>query len=84
MAIPLSDDRRVDILRQLQAFFQESFERDLSAFQAEELLDFFLGATGPALYNQGVEDAKTWLQERLLDLDVDVHASEEGRLGHGE
>jgi len=36
------------------------------------LLGFF-SAVGPGIYNQAIEDARIFMQEKLGDLDADVH-----------
>ena len=40
------------------------------------LLNFFLEEVGPAVYNRGVADAQRRLQERLSELDAEVHEEE--------
>ena len=74
--VRLSDERRAELLSAVRAFFLEEFDEDLSAFRAESLLDFFLGAVGPAAYNQGVQDARKFVQEKLDDLEGEVYEPE--------
>ena len=73
LAIEIKEARRESLVSSLQAFFLETFEEDLSAFRAEQLLGFFLSAVGPEIYNQAIEDARIFMQEKLDDLDADVH-----------
>ncbi|MBT8477966.1 MAG: DUF2164 domain-containing protein [Gemmatimonadetes bacterium] len=77
MRIKLSDERREILLMAAQALFEEEFERELSAFQAERLIDFFLGQLGPAVYNQAVQDARVYFQQKLEDLDGEVYEPDE-------
>ncbi len=76
MAIQLDDARRVELIRRLQGFFLKEFDEELSRFRAEQILDFHLEALGPQVYNQAVQDARTFMQERLDDLDAEVHVPE--------
>jgi uncharacterized protein (DUF2164 family) len=76
MAIELDDDRRAQLITKLQGFFLEEFDEDLSAFRAESVLDFFLEALGPSIYNQGVEDARVFMAKKLDDLDAEIHERE--------
>jgi uncharacterized protein (DUF2164 family) len=76
MAIELDDDRRAQLIKKLQGFFLEEFDEDLSAFRAESVLDFFLEALGPSIYNQGVEDARVFMAKKLDDLDAEIHERE--------
>jgi uncharacterized protein (DUF2164 family) len=78
MTVMLDDSRRQQLIARLQAFFQEELEERISAFQAERTLDFFLAALGPAIYNQAVQDARKFMQERLDDLDGEVYQPEIG------
>lgn len=73
MAITLDDERRAALTTRLRAFFEEEFDEDLSEFRAARLLDFCLGALGPQVYNQAVQDARRFMQTKLEDLEGDVH-----------
>jgi uncharacterized protein (DUF2164 family) len=76
MRIRLSDDRRGNLLRALQSYFDDNFDEPLSVFRAEGLLDFLLAELGPTVYNQGVRDACAAMQEKLLDLEGEVYERE--------
>lgn len=43
---------------------------------AGALLGFFLEEIGPSVYNKGVADAQERLQQRVLELDYEVHQEE--------
>ena len=57
--------------------FVEEFERDLSQFQAERLIDLFLARLGPPVYNQAVQDARKFILTKLDDLDGEVYEPED-------
>ena len=76
MAIDLDPARRARLVEEIQGFFLESFDEEVSAFRAEQLLDFFLGHLGPQVYNQGVQDARVFMQRKLDDLDGEVYEPE--------
>ena len=76
MRIRLSDERRTQVLDALQEYYESSFDATLSAFHAEGLLDFFVAALGPAVYNQGVRDACAAMQEKIDDLDGEIYEPE--------
>lgn len=77
MAIQIDEARRGRLVARLQAFFVEQFDEELSRFRAEQLLDFVTEALGPRVYNQAVQDARAFMQQRLDDLDGEVYAPEE-------
>lgn len=76
MSIELSEDRRTHLVQRLQGYHAQEFDEELSVFQAENLLDWFLERLGPPIYNQAVQDVRKYLQQRLDDLEGDVHAPE--------
>ncbi len=61
----------------IQQMFLEEFERDLSEFQAQRLIDFFMSQLGPPVYNQAIQDARAYIQLKLDDLDGEVYEPEE-------
>lgn len=76
MAVELDEKRRAHLISRLQGFFLEEFDEELSPFRAEGMLDFFLEAVGPSVYNQGVEDARVFMMKKLDDLDAEIHERE--------
>ena len=78
MALTLDDERRAQMIKRLQGYFLEEFDEELSAFRAEGVLDFFLESLGPSVYNQGVEDARIYMNRKLEDLDAEIHEPEVG------
>ena len=73
MRIRLSDERRADLIRALKEHFADHFDEVLSDFRAEGLLDFFVRELGPPVYNQGVRDASSYMQEKLSDIEGEVY-----------
>lgn len=69
MRITLAQDRREDLLAETRRYFREEFDRELSAFQAERLLDFFVDRLGVPVYNQAIHDVRASLQAKLDDLE---------------
>ena len=76
MAVKLDETRREVLVSRLQGFYQQEFDEHLSAFRAEQVLDFFLDALGPHVYNQAVQDARGFMLRALEDIDGEVHEPE--------
>ena len=76
MSIQLSDDRRQRLISGLRAFYKNDFDEDLSTFRAEQLIDYFVKALGPDVYNQAVQDTRAFMQARLDDLEGEVYMGE--------
>jgi len=76
VSIVIDEARREQLIRRLQGFYRSEFDEDLSRFRAEQILDFHLEALGPQVYNQAVQDARKFMQDRLDDRDAEVHVPE--------
>jgi len=76
VSISLSEERRDQLLLALEGFYLEEFDEELSRFRAELIVDFLLGALGPPIYNQAVQDARIFMQRKLEELDGEVYAPE--------
>jgi uncharacterized protein (DUF2164 family) len=72
MRIRLSPERRSVLVDAIQRHVAEEFDEELSAFRAEQLLDFFVAELGPPVYNQGVRDAAGYVQAKLGDIEGEV------------
>lgn len=70
MRIELTDERRRSILEALRRLYAENFDEELSEFRSEQILNLFVAHLGPAVYNQAIQDARSFLQEHLNDLDA--------------
>ncbi|MFW5947698.1 MAG: DUF2164 domain-containing protein [Gemmatimonadota bacterium] len=78
MPLTLDDERRAQLVSDLQGFYLTDFDEALSAFRAEQLVDFVLDSIGPRVYNQAVQDARAWMLRKLEDLEGDVYVAESG------
>ena len=76
MRIRLSPERRSVLIDAIQRQFADEFDERLSAFRAEQLLDFFVAELGPPVYNQGVRDAAGYVQAKLTDIEGEVYELE--------
>ena len=63
----------------IQHFVRHELDHELSEFQAERLLDFFVRHLGAPVYNQAVQAVRGFLQEKVGDLDVEFYEPEEPR-----
>jgi uncharacterized protein (DUF2164 family) len=72
LRISLSAERRSMLVDAIKRHFAAEFDEPLSDFRAEQLLDFFVAELGPPVYNQGVRDASSYIQEKLIDIEGEV------------
>lgn len=76
MRIRLAPDRRTALVRAVKEHFEREFDESLSDFRADALLDFFVREIGPPVYNQGVRDAASFIQNKLADIEGEVYERE--------
>ena len=69
-------DKRLEISKERQAkmrslimeYFARERDEDLGDLASGLILDFFIQELGPSIYNQGVEDARIYIRDKLEDL----------------
>ena len=77
MRIKLSPERLAQLAFEVRRFARGELERELSEFQAERLVDFFVRRLGAPVYNQAIQDARGFLQDKLGDLEGELYEPEE-------
>ncbi len=77
MGIQLSQDRTHTLLDSLTKFYLGEFDEELSNYRAQKILAFFVKALGPPVYNQAIGDARSFMLEKLKDLDAEFYEPED-------
>lgn len=68
----MSEAKRQSLIREVSTYFKVERDFDVGLLAAEEILNFFLDALGPDLYNKGVSDSKNAVRQNLENLEVDL------------
>ena len=76
MAIELSKDVRAQAIQSIERYFEQELEQRIGNIQAGALLGFFLEEIAPVVYNRAVADVQERLQQRIMELDIEVHEDE--------
>ena len=81
MRIRLTDERKKDLIAAIRGWYDEQMDEEIGDLKARLILDFFLKALGPQVYNQAVKDAAAFMQDKLIDLEGELYEPEdpEGR-----
>lgn len=74
--LTLSDDERKLALHSLREFASQHLDEELTELQAMLLLDHVLSDLGPVIYNQALQHARGFIEERAADLDAALHRAE--------
>jgi len=76
MPIELSKEAHQQAVASIQRYFDDNMEEKIGNIAASGLLGFFLEEIGPAIYNRAVADVQERLQQRVAELDIEVHEDE--------
>ena len=66
--IKLDDSVKVEVVAQLQKYFQDELQQEIGSFDAEFMLDFFSKEVGGFYYNQGLADALKNFESKMEDV----------------
>ena len=73
MPIDVTPETKKQIITSVRAFWHKKFDEELGDLRAELLFDHFMELVGAVAYNKGVSDARTYLQSKLIDLEIELH-----------
>ena len=76
MAIEIDKETRKQVLLSIERYFREHMEEPIGNVTAGALLGFFLEEVGPLVYNKAVADVQERLQQRVMEVDIEVHEDE--------
>jgi len=65
------------MVQELQDYFEQELDFDLGQFDADFLLDFISNKFGAVYYNQGVRDAQTVVERKMLDISDELYQIEQ-------
>ena len=57
------------MIEEVQSYFRNEHDESIGDLKAEMFVEFFIEKLGPKIYNQAIDDANSFIQERLLDLE---------------
>lgn len=64
----ISREKREDLINEIKTFFYEERDEKIGDLAANIVLDFFMDKLAPEFYNEGVNDAYRYMQDRIEDL----------------
>lgn len=66
--IEISKEKKDGMIDAIKKYFSNEREEDLGDLAAALILDFFIEKLGPEIYNQGIQDSYTYMNEKIQDL----------------
>jgi len=76
MAIDLSAEHRKEAIASIERYFREHMDEKIGNIAAGALLAFFLEELGPLVYNKAVADVQARIQDRVTEVDIEIHEDE--------
>lgn len=76
MKITLSDRRLSAAKDKIRAYFESELEQPIGVLKADLIMDFFIRELGPFIYNQAIEDAHAFMQDKIIDLESTLYVPE--------
>ncbi|ASJ52713.1 hypothetical protein BP422_03570 [Brevibacillus formosus] len=76
MPTKLTREQMEYLVHQVQRYFKEERSETLGNLETEELIAFFSKEFGPFYYNQGVQDSRKLLVERMSSLEDELYVLE--------
>ncbi|HEY8099836.1 MAG TPA: DUF2164 domain-containing protein [Burkholderiaceae bacterium] len=78
MTIELNKEIRKEAIESIQKYFKEHMDEGIGNIQAGALFNFFIEEIGPSIYNKAVLDVQERLQQRVMEIDIEIHEEEFG------
>lgn len=78
MTIELDRETRQQAVASIERWFEAERGERVGNITAGALLGFFLQEIAPTVYNRAVADVQERLQQRIAELDIEVHEDEFG------
>ena len=78
MTIELAKEARQEAIASIERYFRENMEERIGNIAAGGLLNFFLEEVAPSIYNKAVAEVQERLQNRVMELDIEIHEEEFG------
>ena len=66
--IKITNEIRMEMISHIKDYFSNERDEELGDLASELILDFFINELGPYIYNQGIEDAYAYIQDKADDL----------------
>ncbi len=76
MEIKLKEDRLRTLSEKVQAYFRKEHDESIGELKAELIIGFFIKELGPQIYNQALNDAHAFIQDKLIDLEGTLYVPE--------
>jgi uncharacterized protein (DUF2164 family) len=78
MTIKLSKVTKRHLIKSIKRYFEEELDEDIGDLKASLFLDFCLQEICPSVYNRAIIDARSFMENKLSDLEDTCYEPELG------
>lgn len=64
----LSKEKRAELIGKVKQFFEDERDEEIGDLAAGAVLDFMLEKLGNEIYNEGVKDSYSYMNDKIIDL----------------
>ncbi|ELI0633048.1 DUF2164 domain-containing protein [Vibrio harveyi] len=75
--IKLERAQKETLATAIQDYMQDELSLEIEQFDSEFLIDFITEKLAPIYYNKGIEDAKTVIERRMLEMSDELYEIEQ-------
>ena len=76
--IELKDEEKAEAVERLKDYCQQELQVELGSFDAQFLLEFFIENLGWSIYNQGLADAFSLMENTVEELSEKIYELQQG------
>ncbi|HEY9278551.1 MAG TPA: DUF2164 domain-containing protein [Eoetvoesiella sp.] len=76
MAIKLKNEVEEQLLGSLRRYWKQEEGEDLGELRSRLFLRFIVEEVGPSIYNQAIQDAQEYMQEKTSEMEISCYAEE--------
>ncbi|MDZ5606801.1 DUF2164 domain-containing protein [Bacillus pseudomycoides] len=77
MNVKIPNEKKDELVEQIQQFFEEEDLDTIGRFQAERLIEEMIKLLGPYAYNQAIGDARKLITDKLSNIEEDLYVLEQ-------
>lgn len=69
MTIKITKTTKQKLIKSIKRYFEEELEEEIGDLKASLFLDFCLQEICPIIYNQAIVDARSFMEDKLSDME---------------
>ncbi len=76
MEIKLKAEIEEQLIGSLRRYWKQEEDEDLGELRSRLFLKFIVEEVGPSIYNQAIQDAQEYMQEKTSEMEISCYAEE--------